>query len=239
MGEIEVSKVKPNKDNPRVIKDDKFKKLVESVKKFPEMLKIRPIVLNRDYVIIGGNQRFKACVEAEFKTIPFYFADELTPDQEREFMIKDNVQSGDWDFDLLEAFESKELSEWGLEIESDLMPEKEIYSRKIVSPVYEPKNEKPDIGALFNDSRARELAERIKKTKLPKNVSDFLKLAAFRHVVFDFEKIADFYAASPKEIQELFEESALVIIDFNQAIERGFVEVNERIADQYRIDYED
>jgi hypothetical protein len=231
--EIEVKKVKLNKDNPRVIKDENFKKLVESVKKFPEMLKIRPIVLNRDYVIIGGNQRFKACVEAGFKKVPFYYADELTPEQEKEFMIKDNVQSGQWDFDLLEDYETDLLKDWGFDFQDKNDEKEEIYSRKIVSPVYEIIGEKPDLSELFNDTKTKALIEEIDKSSLPVKMKKFLKIASYRHTVFNFEKIAEFYASESKEVQDLFEKNALVIIDFNQAIEKGFIELNESLADQY------
>lgn len=85
-----IKDIKLNPNNPRIIKDDKFKKLVESVKSFPEMLDIRPIVVNKDMIILGGNMRYKACKEAGLKEIPVIVAD-FTEEQEREFLIKDNV----------------------------------------------------------------------------------------------------------------------------------------------------
>ena len=98
---MKISDIKANPNNPRIIKDDKFKKLVESVKNFPEMLELRPIVVNKDMIILGGNMRFKACKEAWIKEIPVIVADNLTEDQEREFLIKDNVSGGEWDWDIL------------------------------------------------------------------------------------------------------------------------------------------
>ena len=88
---IKISKVKANPNNPRVIKDQKFKKLVQSIKDFPEMLKIRPIVVDKDNVVLGGNQRLRACQRAELKEVYIIKADELTEEQQREFMIKDNL----------------------------------------------------------------------------------------------------------------------------------------------------
>ena len=90
---VKLSEVKLNPNNPRLIKDDKFKKLVQSIKDFPEMLNIRPIVVNNDMVILGGNMRYKACKEAGLKEIPIIIAD-LTEEQQREFLIKDNVSGG-------------------------------------------------------------------------------------------------------------------------------------------------
>jgi ParB-like chromosome segregation protein Spo0J len=109
-----LSEVKLNPNNPRLIKDDNFKKLVQSIKDFPEMLDIRPIVVNADMVILGGNMRFKACKEAGLKEVPIIVADNLTEEQQREFLIKDNVSGGEWDWSLLNDWDSEQLEEWGL-----------------------------------------------------------------------------------------------------------------------------
>jgi ParB-like chromosome segregation protein Spo0J len=111
-----ISEVKLNPNNPRLIKDDNFKKLVQSIKDFPEMLDIRPIVVNADMVILGGNMRFKACKEAGLKEVPIIVADNLTEDQQREFLIKDNVSGGEWDWSLLADWDTEQLEEWGLEV---------------------------------------------------------------------------------------------------------------------------
>lgn len=114
---ISISKVKPNQDNPRLIKDDKFKKLVQSIIDFPEMLAIRPIVVNKDMIVLGGNMRLKACIEAGLKEVPIIIADNLTDEQQREFLIKDNVSGGEWDFDMLaNEWDVDQLEEWGLDM---------------------------------------------------------------------------------------------------------------------------
>jgi hypothetical protein len=114
---LKVSAVKPNTDNPRVIKDNKFKKLVASIKEFPEMLKLRPIVVNNDMVILGGNMRYKACIEAGLKEVWVLKATDLTKEQENEFIVKDNVGFGEWDWDILaNSFDNVELKEWGLDV---------------------------------------------------------------------------------------------------------------------------
>lgn len=111
-----ISEIKVNPNNPRLIKDDKFKKLVKSIQEFPEMLNIRPIVVNADMVILGGNMRYKACVEAGLKTIPVIVVD-LSEDKQKEFLIKDNVSGGEWDWDILaNEWNTEELKEWGLDV---------------------------------------------------------------------------------------------------------------------------
>jgi ParB-like chromosome segregation protein Spo0J len=90
--------------------------LVNSIKEFPEMLKIRPIVVNKDMIILGGNMRFKACKEAGLKEIPVIIANELTSDQEREFLIKDNVSGGEWDWSLLNDWDTDQLEDWGVDV---------------------------------------------------------------------------------------------------------------------------
>jgi hypothetical protein len=114
---VKISEVKLNPNNPRQIKDDKFKNLVQSIKDFPEMLDIRPIVVNEDMVILGGNMRFRACKEAGLKEVPIIVANNLTEDQQREFLIKDNVSGGEWDWDLLaNEWDVEQLEEWGLDV---------------------------------------------------------------------------------------------------------------------------
>jgi DNA modification methylase len=128
-----ISDIKPNPNNPRIIKDDKFLKLVNSIKEFPEMLKIRPIVINEDNIVLGGNMRLKACKEAKLKEIPVIMASDLTEAQQREFIIKDNIGFGEWDFqDLAQNWDSEELGTWGLDL-----PELEINNLEAVEDDFE------------------------------------------------------------------------------------------------------
>ncbi len=115
--EVKIKDVIPNPNNPRLIKDDKFLKLVESIKNFPEMLKLRPIVVNEDMVVLGGNMRLKACKEAGLKVVPIIKANDLSIEKQKEFIIKDNVGFGEWDWEMLaNEWDSKELEEWGLDV---------------------------------------------------------------------------------------------------------------------------
>ena len=115
--EVKVGEIKANPNNPRIIKDDKFKKLVKSIQEFPEMLKLRPIVVNDDMVVLGGNMRLKACKEAGLKEIPIIKASSLTEEQQKEFIVKDNVGYGEWNWDdLANNWDAQELTDWGLDI---------------------------------------------------------------------------------------------------------------------------
>lgn len=114
---IKIGDIKSNPNNPRIIKDDKFQKLVKSIKDFPKMLELRPIVVNDDMVVLGGNMRLKACKEAGLKEVPVIKASELTEDEQKQFIIKDNVGFGEWDWDMLaNEWEADELVDWGLDL---------------------------------------------------------------------------------------------------------------------------
>lgn len=114
---VNIGEVKLNPNNPRIIKDEKFKQLVKSIKEFPEMLNIRPIVVNDDMITLGGNMRLKACKEAGLKKVPVIKASDLTPEQQREFIIKDNIGYGEWDWAMLaNDWGNEDLAEWGLDV---------------------------------------------------------------------------------------------------------------------------
>ena len=236
---LEINKLKQNKANPRIIKDKKFKKLIKSIKEFPEMLELRPIVVAEDMTILGGNMRYKACIDAGLKEVPVTIAKGLTDAQKQEFIVKDNVGFGEWEWDMLaNEWDSVQLAEWGLDVwenQDDVIEEEdETYTRKIVAPTYEPKNKKPELEDLFNTDKADELIHKIKQAKLSEEETLFLSHCALRHTVYDYSKIADFYAHSSKEIQKLMEDSALVIIDFDKAIENGYVKLTKEIALAYK-----
>jgi DNA modification methylase len=118
---VKISAIKANSKNPRVIKDDKFKKLVKSIQEFPEMLEKRPLVCYTDvdgkYVVLGGNMRLKASQEIGLKELPIVLADDWTQEQRDEFLIKDNVGFGEWDWDqLANEWDAEKLDEWGLDV---------------------------------------------------------------------------------------------------------------------------
>ena len=114
---VPIHEIKANPNNPRLIKDEKFAKLVKSIKEFPEMLELRPIVVNDDMIVLGGNMRLKACKEAGLIQIPVIKASSLTEEQQKEFIIKDNVGFGEWDWELIaNEWDAEQITEWGLDI---------------------------------------------------------------------------------------------------------------------------
>tara|TARA_R110000868_G_scaffold145682_1_gene366038 strand:+ start:316 stop:846 length:531 start_codon:yes stop_codon:yes gene_type:complete len=115
--QIGINDIKNNPNNPRIIKDNKFKKLVKSIKDFPEMLEKRPIVVDENMIILGGNMRLKACIEAGLKEVWIDVAEGWTEEQKQEFIVKDNVGFGEWDWDILaNGWDSNLLNDWGLDV---------------------------------------------------------------------------------------------------------------------------
>lgn len=118
--EIDISKIKPNPSNPRIIKDDRFEKLVKSIKDFPKMMELRPIIVDSNNMILGGNMRLKALNYLSYKKIPKSWikqASDLTDKEKEQFIIKDNVGFGDWDWDMLaNEWDADNLKEWGLDM---------------------------------------------------------------------------------------------------------------------------
>jgi hypothetical protein len=113
---VKITEVIANPNNPRLIKDEKFKKLVKSIQDFPDMLNVRPIVVNKDMVVLGGNMRLKAIKEAGHTEVAVEIVD-WTEDQQKEFIVKDNLGYGEWDWeDLANNWDTEELIEWGLDI---------------------------------------------------------------------------------------------------------------------------
>ena len=121
---VKISEVKTNPKNPRLIKDDKFKKLVKSIQEFPQMLELRPIVVDENNIVLGGNMRLKACKEAGMKEVYIVKAENLTELQKDEFIVKDNVGFGEWDWDILaNEWDTEKLQDWGLDLPLDLSVE--------------------------------------------------------------------------------------------------------------------
>ena len=150
--QVKISKVKGNPKNPRIIKNDKFKKLVKSIQEFPEMLKLRPIVVDEDMIVLGGNMRLKASKDAGLKEVWIEIAEGLTEEQKKEFIVKDNVGFGEWEWDMLaNEWDSVQLAEWGLDVWENLddkEPEAGLIEDDEIPEVKESKVKRGDIWQL-------------------------------------------------------------------------------------------
>ena len=205
-----------------------------------------PIIAKSDGLVVDGHLRLKAARKLGLVEVPVVLADDLTDAQVKAFRLSVNrmAELAEWDSELL-ALELGELGELGFDLDLTGFGEDEIaeltpggtegldgdaYTTKIKAPIYEIKGEKPKVSELFDDAKTRTLVAEINAAALPPDVSAFLCLAAERHTVFNFRNIAEFYAHADAQTQALFGRSALVIIDFDKAIENGFVHLTERLG---------
>ena len=229
---VKISDIKLNPNNPRLIKDDKFAKLVKSVQEFPEMLEIRPIVVNSDMVVLGGNMRLKACKEAGIKEVPIIIADNLTEEQQREFLIKDNVSGGEWDWNILaNEWDAEQLTGWGLDmpVVKDLN-EQDLFDIEI--PFYTPSETQPEINELANLDKTKSLIEKINLLEVDDELKEILKIRASFFTDFNFQKIADYFHKENKEVQEIFKDLGLVILAPKEALEKGFIELSNFLIEE-------
>lgn len=237
---VELSTLRENPDNPQTVTEGEFGKLRDSMRRLHGFLRTRPLLVEADGTIKCGNKRFRALVQNGVRMVPSEYVRRLsdyTPEEVREFLIQDNIQRGEWDVEkLLEQYSLEELSAMGggldeliAEAESRSAEEGFEYSSKIEAPQYNITGENPALEELYDSEKADELAREVDEADVPRNVKKFLRLAAMRHVVFNFRNIAEYYAHADAKVQRLMEKSALVIIDFEDAIKNGFVMVSEKM----------
>ena len=191
--QVKISQVKGNPNNPRIIKNDKFKKLVKSIQEFPEMLKLRPIVVDENMIVLGGNMRLKASKDAGLKEVWIEIAEGLTDEQKKEFIVKDNVGFGEWEWDILaNEWDSIQLAEWGLDVWKNIddideldadqewvgMPEfnqldKMPYRQIIVS--FDKESDVQDFANIMNEN----ITQKTKSFWFPKKEKNILKDKAY------------------------------------------------------------
>ena len=238
---IQIDALIPYIRNSRTHSAAQVAQIAASIKEFGFT---NPILIDKDGNIIAGHGRVMAARKLKMDQVPCIRLTHLSEIQARALVIADNklALNAGWDDNLL-ALEMKDLEELGYDLSVTGFNSKElqslldiaaadgIYSNKIAVPTYEPRNKKPQVADLYSDEKAMELIFEIKESELPQKEKDFLMAAASRHIVFHYSKIADFYAHSSKECQELMEKSALVIVDYKQAIENGFVHLTAQIDD--------
>ena len=225
-----LNEIKPYPNNPRN-NDNAVEAVANSIKRFNFQ---NPIIVDSEGVIVAGHTRYKAAQKLGLQTVPCLVADDLNEEQINAFRLADNKvgELATWDLDTLKVeldnIGEIDMSEFGFNLDDD--DEDDTYTRKIEPPTYEPTEETaPGIDELCNKSKYDDLLRYIDNADIPQDIADFLRLAATRHIVFDYGRIAEFYAHQPKEIQELMESSALVIIDYDKAVANGFVKLTNEL----------
>jgi hypothetical protein len=246
--QISIIDIEPYKNNARVHSGQQVKQLANSIKKFGFN---NPILIDENNGVIAGHGRLEAAKTLGLEEVPCIKLEHLTEAQKKAYIIADNkiALNSSWNEDLLKL-ELEEIKELDFDAKLTGFSVREMekifdtvenkYTKKIETPYYEPTLEvKPLVTDLFNKTKTNTLVDKIEGSNVPEDIKEFLKYAAHRHCEFNFEKIAEYYAQSDREIQELFEESALVLLDLKDAIANNFVELNDNLATHYLKEYGD
>lgn len=248
--EMNIEDLKPYEKNPRK-NDEAVEFVANSIKEFGFKV---PIIVDKDNIIVAGHTRYKAAQKLKLDVVPCVIADDLTDEQIKAFRLADNKVSefAEWDIDLLggeiEDIFNIDMGLFGFssdDLESDEESEEDNpYTMAVNVPQYEITGDCPSIDELVDTDKSTRLIEEIEASNVSEAEKEFLIKAAKRHDVFDYRNIAEYYAHADKEMQELMEKSALVIIDFENAIRDGFAELrndilNMEVAEITGDDYEE
>jgi hypothetical protein len=243
----QVADLIPYARNSRTHSEEQITQIAASIKEFGFL---NPVIIDGENGIIAGHGRVMAAKKLGMIEVPAVEASHLTDAQRRAYIIADNklALNAGWNDEMLRV-EFAELEDMGFDLdltgfsldeiealqdfdgEDQRQLDSEKYTTKIETPIYEIKGELPAISELYDNTKTGQLCERIRKADLPDDVRGFLMAAATRHTVFNYEKIAEFYAHQDSETRELMEQSALVIIDYNKAIEEGYVKLTKALME--------
>ena len=227
---VDISTIKPYKGNAKEHPREQIEQIKKSI---TELGNLDPIGIWHNE-IVEGHGRYEALKQLGYTDIPVIRLDSLSDEQRRAYTLIHNQLTMNSGFDLdalkveLDNIGEIDMREFGFSL--DDLTEDETYTRKIEPPTYEPTEETaPGIDELCDKSKYDDLLRYIDNAGIPQDIADFLRLAATRHIVYDYGRIAEFYAHQPKEIQELMESSALVIIDYDKAVANGFVKLTNEL----------
>jgi hypothetical protein len=249
-----IKSIRTAKYNPRKISDQALEALKQSIQRFGF---VDPVIVNdRTGVLVGGHQRIKAAKELGLKDVPVVGVN-LDEGEEKALNVALNKISGEWDLDLLKGVledvqaAGLDLSltgfsedEWLAMVDKSTFDEQEQkqlsekYTHKIASPVYEVKGSRPSECELRDESLTNSLISEINEANLPNEIASFLRSAAQRHTVWNYRMVAEYYAHADSQVQALMERSALIIIDYNRAVELGFVQLTEAFAELFEDEHE-
>jgi ParB-like chromosome segregation protein Spo0J len=244
---MEIGRLANDPNNARRHPEKNLKAIKGSLAKFGQQ---KPIVIDSKNVVIAGNGTLEAAKELGWTHIDVVVT-ELDELGKMAFALADNKTSelAEWDDDTLryqldwldkQDFNSSDIGFDDFSLDDDKTKDYEdAYTKKIKSPIYEPKGKKPELEELLDYLKTKKLIEEIEQSNIDDDIKDFMIKSAYRHTVFRYDKIAEYYAHAPKDVQGLMEKSALIIIDFNQAIENGFVKLTENLVESYLEDQSD
>ena len=248
--------LKPYENNARTHSDEQVEQLTKSITQFGFN---NPILVQEDLTVVAGHGRLMAAKKLQLEKVPVIKLKHLTPEQVKAYVLADNklALNAGWDDEILKSellaiqeagevdmeaigFSDEEMNSLLHGIEDDTpdyhkdLPE---YSKKIDTPIYSPKGDCPDIATLVDKEKVDELIKKIYESDVSEEEKKFLLDAARRHMVFDYHAIAEYYCHATPAMQALMESSALVIIDFNKAIEGGYVSLSEKLQNIYAESY--
>lgn len=232
---ININEIKEYENNAKIHTEEQIEQIINSIQRYGNN---DPIAIDENNVIIEGHGRYIALKRLGVEEIPVIKLEHLTEEQKREYILVHNKLTMNTGFDIEKLQAELELidydmSNFDFEVFEEYVEELESpYTDKITTPTYKPTKEKaPEVCELFDIGKCRRLIEEIEQSDLDDEVKEFLKIASYRHVVFDYRNIAEFYSHADKETQELFEKNLLVIVDYNKAIENGVVAITSQIME--------
>ena len=233
---VDINTIKPYKNNAKEHPEEQIKQIKKSIEQFGMD---DPIGIWKDE-IVEGHGRLIACKELGYKEVPIIRLDHLSDEERKAYTLAHNklTMNSDFDIDILNSelddIIKIDMSDFGfnLDFEEDLEEiEENPYTKKINIPQYELKGEQPELNELIDIDKTNQLIEEINKSNVSEEQKEFLIKSAQRHLDFNYSKIAEYYAHQDKEMQELMEKSALVIIDYEDAIKNGYVEISKDIEE--------
>lgn len=237
--EKSIQELKAYENNPRN-NDNAVEAVANSIREFGFKV---PVIIDSSGVIVAGHTRVRAAEMLGQKTIPCVIADDLTQEQIKAFRIADNktAELAAWDMAKLEQelqeITNIDMSAFGFTDEQEEEAEKDTtYTDKVQIPQYEITGEQVTLADCLKEEKANELAEEIQQANITPQEREFLMKAACRHYAFNYKNIAEYYAGASKEMQQLMEKSALVIIDFDDAIANGYVRLKSDIDAMWELD---
>lgn len=234
---VNINEIKPYSKNAKLHPAEQIEQIKKSIEQFGMDDPIG--VWNNE--IVEGHGRLIACKELGYTEVPIIRLDHLTDEERKAYTLAHNKLTMNSDFDLdilndelMNSFDTIDMSDFGFDLDFDKIlnddtEENNPYTTKINIPQYEIKGEEPEISELDDEVKVNELLDKIEKSNVSEEQKEFLRKAATRHYGFNYSKIAEYYAHQDKEMQELMEESALVIIDYDDAIKNGYAELKKEI----------